>query len=102
MSENTISTISPCAARKVMEVKMEEHGVELKLPTTQTLFGYARSGKIASNYKIFRELRDAGDKDIQVLFDADSFLSYLRSWLKGEVKVGNKINAQQLADQFNV
>jgi hypothetical protein len=94
--EPEYSNLTPYAASKVAQSVL---GSKFGKQTEQTYYGYARSGRIASNYQEW--LAKGGKKSgFKVELEGPAFMQYLRDVASGKIKPSTRTDYDALAEEF--
>lgn len=89
----TLPSLTPYEAAKVLNILLEQSGSE-KSVKPQQMYGYAKSGKISSNYKT----RGENEK---VLFDGEAFKKFADAYISGTIESGARKDYNELANIFS-
>jgi hypothetical protein len=91
--EVTLPDLTPYEASKVLNILLEQSGSEKRIKPQQ-MYGYAKSGKIASNYKT------RGD-DEKVLFEGEAIKKFMDAYISGTIESGQRKDYNELASLFS-
>lgn len=88
-----LPALTPYEAAKVLNILLEQSGSE-KTVKPQQMYGYAKSGKISSNYKTRTE-------NEKVLFEGEAIKTFMQAYLSGNLESGVRKDYNELAELFS-
>ena len=91
--QQALPSLTPYESAKVLNILLEQAGSEKRIKPQQ-MYGYAKSGKVASNYKT----RGENEK---VLFEGDAIKKFFEAYVSGNMESGARKDYTELANLFS-
>lgn len=96
------SNLTPYAASKVANRLFALDGRVTRHYTEQTMYGYAKNGRIDSNYKQWKADGGRGVASYKVELDGESFYAWMQRVVNGSTTTAARHDYDALADEFSL
>jgi hypothetical protein len=96
------SSLTPYAASKVANRLFALDGRVKRHYTEQTMYGYAKNGRIASNYTQWKRDGGRGVATYKVELDGDAFYAWMKDVVDGKTSTAARHDYDALADEFSL
>jgi len=93
------SDLTPYAASKVANRIFAAEGV-VRHYTEQTMYGYAKNGRIGSNYAQWKRDGGRGVATYKVALEGDAFYAWMKDVVDGKTTAAARHDYDALADEF--